>query len=69
MPLTWAAACAVGDNKGKAATLLGLLGEKYHLEHVLLDRIVKFDWKCFDGVSFEDWEGFLRERDLFVPLF
>lgn len=70
LSLTWAAACAAGKNNvDRANRLLGLLRGKYHLEHVLLDRIIGFDWKLFDGVAFEDWEKFLRDKDLYVPIF
>jgi hypothetical protein len=69
MPLSWAAGCALGDNYDKAVRLLLTLRDKYHLEHDLLHRMIHFDWREFEGVEFDGWEVFLKERGLYVPIF
>ena len=69
MPLTWAAGCALGESSEKAVRLLLLLDDRYHLEPDLLQRFMTFDWREFEGVEFDGWEVFLKERLLYVPMF
>lgn len=69
MPLSWAAGCALGPNVERSTQLLATLGERYHLDPKLMDTLAHFDWREFEGISFEDWDGYLKTSGLYVPLF
>ena len=69
LPLTWAAACASGSRAKTVDTLLARLQENYHLEHGLMDRLVHFPWRDFEGISYDQWDDFLKQKQVWVPLF
>lgn len=69
MPLSWASGCAIGENYDRATRMLHMLKDRYHLEHDLLHRLIDFDWRTFEGVEFDGWELFLKERGMYVPIF